>query len=242
MTSSDDIDMVAAEFVLGTLDPRERAELNARRENEPALDAAIRAWERRLTPLTAHAGEAVPRADLFDDIRRRIAGKAAPRLVAANENFDPRALQKRIVRWRAAAITGFASAAVLAALMVFGQTTRPSDERRFVAVFQKDDRQPAFLLSIDLETRELVIRPVAADPQPGKTYQLWIKADAIGPAPKSLGLLEAISSPTRKHLPDIDPQVLKAALFGISVEPEGGSPTGQPTGPAIHGKLLPTRL
>ena len=51
MTLSPDDDFAAAEFALGTLDPGERATLAARRLREPELDAAIRAWEARLSPL-----------------------------------------------------------------------------------------------------------------------------------------------------------------------------------------------
>jgi anti-sigma-K factor RskA len=110
--------------------------------------------------------------------------------------------------------------------------------RNFVAVFQKDDSQPAFLMSVDLASREITIRAITADRQAGKTYQLWILAEPLGPVPRSLGLLEDVTAPTRKTLSGFDPALLQNATFGISVEPPGGSPTGRPTGPALHGKLL----
>ena len=94
-------------------------------------------------------------------------------------------------------------------------------------------------MSIDLETRAVIIRPVSATLPEGKTYQLWIASDQLGPAPKSLGLLESASAPTTRSLGEFDPALLRDATFGISLEPEGGSPTGRPTGPAIHGRLIP---
>ena len=33
--------------------------------------------------------------------------------------------------------------------------------------------------------------------------------------------------------------LLQRATFGVSLEPSGGSPTGRPTSPALHAKLLP---
>jgi anti-sigma-K factor RskA len=57
-----------------------------------------------------------------------------------------------------------------------------------------------------------------------------------------LGLLGGAAELTRKGLPGLDPAELRNATFGISIEPEGGSPTGRPTGPAIHGKLIPATL
>jgi anti-sigma-K factor RskA len=107
-------------------------------------------------------------------------------------------------------------------------------------VFQKDDQQPAFLLAIDLKTRELVIRPVTAEPLQQRTYQLWILDQQVSPVPSSLGLIDAsLKEPTRKTVASIDPAVLMRATFGISEEPPGGSPTGRPTGPALHGRLIP---
>ena len=82
--------------------------------------------------------------------------------------------------------------------------------------------------------------PVAADPAPGKAYELWIVSDALGPKPQSLGLLEGVEAPTRRTIDGLTPAALRGALFGISLEPAGGSPTGQPTGPALHGTLIPT--
>ena len=51
MTDHDDIDMLAAEYVLGTLDAEERAEVARRRQHDAGLDACILAWEARLAPL-----------------------------------------------------------------------------------------------------------------------------------------------------------------------------------------------
>lgn len=52
MTESDAIDVLAGEYVLGTLDAAERAAAHVQRRRNPALDAAIVAWEGRLAPLT----------------------------------------------------------------------------------------------------------------------------------------------------------------------------------------------
>ena len=89
------------------------------------------------------------------------------------------------------------------------------------------------------KTRELTIRPVGAERQPGKTYQMWIASDQLGPAPQSLGLVDETLAPTRKSLAGFDANLLQKATFGVSLEPTGGSPTGRPTSPALHAKLLP---
>jgi anti-sigma-K factor RskA len=109
---------------------------------------------------------------------------------------------------------------------------------QFVAVFQKDEQSPAFLMSVDIDKRTVTVRQVAAERLADKSYQLWI-ATQPGSAPQSLGVIEQQDAFTiRATLAAYDPTVINNATFGISLEPLGGSPTGQPTGPVIHAKLL----
>ena len=230
MTDRDDIDMLAAEYVLGTLEPAQRQSVEKRRSQEPELDRAISDWEARLSPLNAHYDPVAPTRDLFAGIRARIESTAQAATQAASQAASQQApgiaefakIKRKLAIWRAGAL----GAAAIAASM-------------FVVLLSNDvNTQPAFVMSVDLETREVTIRPVEATMPEGKTYQLWIVTEETGPKPKSLGLLENIANPTTKQLGGFDPAMLRNATFGISLEPEGGSPTGQPTGPAIHGRLI----
>jgi anti-sigma-K factor RskA len=108
---------------------------------------------------------------------------------------------------------------------------------QFVAVFQKDEQSPAFLMSVDTDKRTVTVRQVAAERLADKSYQLWI-ATQPGAAPRSLGVLGTDDYTVQTTLASYDPSVINNATFGISLEPLGGSPTGLPTGPVIHAKLL----
>jgi len=241
MTDRDDLDMLAAEFVLGTLDARERATVTLRRQSEPDLDEMIVAWEHRLAALDDEVTPVTPDPELYQRIEQRIDAletRQADVRADSNDTTNVISLQKRLRRWQWSTALASAAALVLVAVLVF----RPAPEQgpqSFVAVFQQNDQQPAFMLSVDLTNRQMQIRPVTAEPMQGKSYQMWIKADSLGPNPRSLGVLNDNLSLDRAALRDYDPELLKEATFGISVEPEGGSPTGQPTGPAIHGYLYP---
>lgn len=235
MSESDDLDMLAAEYVLGTLDAAERAVVERRRADEPDLHARIADWERRLSPMLEEVADEAPPAGLLPRISGRLGWNAAAAALPA----EVMSLRRKLAGWRAAAIAAGALAAALAGVLLAGIAAPPPQS--FVAVFQQDDVLPSFLLSIDLETREVTIRPVAARPVPEKVYQLWIASAELGPAPQSLGLLDPVDRATRKRLQRFDPQLLRTATFGISLEPPGGSPTGRPTGPALHGTLHPVR-
>lgn len=236
MTGHDDLDAIAAEYVLGTLDGGERAAVSARCQREPELQAAIEAWERRLGPLAEAVPAVAPPSDALPRIQARLAARGsadggAARIVA---------LERHATLWRRAAVAATALAASLLAFVVVREVSRPHLASTYVAVFQKDDASPAFLLTLDLETRSLSIRPVAAEPQPGKSYQLWIAAERLGPAPRSLGLIESDGGVTRAALAAYDRAIVEKATFGVSLEPAGGSPTGRPTGPVFHAKLIAT--
>ena len=233
MSGREDIDTLAAEFVLGTLDPSERASVAARRQREPALDAAIEEWDRRMSPLTLLVPDVAPPASVWTAIEARLNG-------GETAAVDPAILdlRRRLTRWRRIALGAAALAASVLAVAGSRELTRNQTPRTYVAVFQQDDALPAFLMTIDLESRQLSIRPVAAQTPPGKTHQLWIATETSGGKPKSLGLVENPLTMTRVALSGFEPGIVRTALFGVSLEPAGGSPTGQPTGPVFHARLL----
>ncbi|MFD0938704.1 anti-sigma factor domain-containing protein, partial [Methylobacterium trifolii] len=76
------------------------------------------------------------------------------------------------------------------------------------------------------------VRPLGAETPAGKSLELWyVGADA---APKPIGLVG--TAPGRITLP---PGASADGVIAVSVEPQGGSPSGLPTGPVIYtGKLI----
>jgi hypothetical protein len=77
MAEEDDIDGLAGEYVLGSLDAAERRQVDARRQADASLAAAIAAWEHRLAPLSVRGEGVTPPAHLFDGILSHISGQAA---------------------------------------------------------------------------------------------------------------------------------------------------------------------
>ena len=231
MTVSPEDDAAAAEFVLGTLDPTERAFLAARRLREPELDEAIRGWEERLAPLAEATPPIDPPQDYFAAIEARLkAGDAGAAVIV---------LERRLARWRAAAIGAASLAAMLAVGFVIRETQREAAPAEFAAILQKNAETPAFVATVNLDTRELTVRPLAATPQPGKSYELWIIDDKLG-APRSLGVIGTLGVTRGPRLNTYDRDVVEAATYAVTIEPPGGSPNGAPSGPPVFvGKLVP---
>jgi anti-sigma-K factor RskA len=117
------------------------------------------------------------------------------------------------------------------------EATRQSAPREYVAILQKDAGSPAVEVTVNLDRNELTVRPVLAQAPQGKAYQLWIIDPKLG-APRSLGVFNEASRAT--SLSGLDPAVVQGATYAVTVEPPGGSPTGQPSGtPVFVGKLIP---
>ena len=240
MSLSPEDEASAAEFALGTLDPGERASLAARRRREPQLDEAIRSWEMRLAPLSELVPELEPPADLFARIERRIGQKPTPLRVAAASADPTAALKIRLARWRTAALAASSLAAMLAIGVVTREATREAPPHEFVAVLQKSADAPACAVPVNLDSRELTVRPVSAPAPAGTSYELWIIDPKLGP-PKSLGVIESASvTKGGGRLGAIDRNVVTNATYAVTVEPPGGSPDGKPSGaPVFVGKLIP---
>lgn len=239
MTDGEDIDMLAAEYVLGTLTATERASLEMRSRRDKPLAEAIDAWGRRLGPLN----EAVPPreapATIWPEIKARIDALEEVLQTPEQTRAQIISIEGRLRRWRGAAVAASALAASLMLFVGYRELARVPPEKTLVAVLQKDAQSPAFLVSVDLETRVLTIRAVAAEPQRGKSYELWLVHDELK-APRSLGIVGAQPfTVVHPQLAGYSPQVIEQATLAVSLEPEGGSPTGAPTGPVLFaGKLI----
>ncbi len=234
MTELDDINGMAAEYVLGTLDAAERTQIAARRLREPALDAAIVEWEKLLAPLNDLFAGVTPPAGLFEQIIQRLsATRAAGRLGA-----DVIDVTRRMKRWRAGALAASALAASLAIAISVDKFAPRPPSKNLVAVLQKDAASPAFLVTVNVDDKSMTVRPVAAKHEAGKSYELWIIQDSLG-APKSLGVIDESGPMLRPTLASYKSDVIESATLAVSLEPEGGSKTGAPTGPVVFaGKMI----
>lgn len=235
MTELDDIDGMAAEYVLGTLSRDERRAVEERRETEPALDKAIAAWERRLGPMVELVAPVAPSPNLYSKIRAQIGLSQHVISLRAREQ----ALTRRVSRWRSGALGMTAVAASLAAVVGWQQFNQGAEmPTKYVAVLQTGDTTPPFLLMVDTKTDMFVISAVNAPKPPGKEYEVWLVHDDM-PKPKSLGCFQDGQMDVRHMSDGKDHDMFMNATFAVSIEPEGGSPTGAPTGPVVFsGKLF----
>jgi anti-sigma-K factor RskA len=219
MSGEQDRDLLAAEYVLGALEGEERREAERLLAADAAFARSVSAWQQRLTPLAAHAAPAAPPADLW----RRIEQDIDPSSATAASVVP---FRRRLRFWRATTVGALAIAASLAAFIVLRQP-----EQTRVAVLTPITGGAPVLVATAERGDELELRPTASISVPtDKDLELWALPQGET-RPRSLGVLP----PSGRQV--VAPLASGTQLL-VSLEPKGGSPTGQPTGPVLYGGWL----
>jgi anti-sigma-K factor RskA len=229
-------DILAAEYALGLLEGADRRDFEVRLRREPALVAAVRAWEAHFAALAE------------DDVAETV---PPPRVKAAVEAQLFGAPSQRLSLWNSVGIwRGLALAASVAAVVaVFAavrseMTPEPPVEGIPAGTILMSHLVPLEGSDLGLAvTREpggaLQIRRVAGGPSAGRAQEVWLVPDAEA-QPISLGLLADEPLTTLRPPPEVSALFAAGATLAISEEPQGGSPTGVPTGPILAaGQLVP---
>lgn len=218
---------LAAEYVLGTLRGAARARFERLARSDPLLAEAVRQWEERLMPLAQELPPVAPPARVWQAIARRT--RAGTR--AAREAKTRPSIWTNLRLWRGLALAGLAAAFVLAVALFTPAPERP--EGTLVVVLAAQDAKPALVASADRTGRVLTVKALApVEVAADRTLELWALPE--GANPRSLGLVSA-SGVVRLGLPrPADEALRNVPALAVSLEPRGGSPTGQPTGPVLY--------
>ena len=220
---SDLADALAAEYVIGTLRGGARRRFEALLPAHAALREATARWQERLMPLTAALEPVQPSGEVW----RRISDRLDRRRHAVTGAWQ------RLSFWRG--LSAFASVAAIALAVLLGapRPTAPPIVVVLAATGAAASGASAapIVASISGDGATLVTRPIVpVAAQPDRSLELWA-VPRDGTSPRSLGVLPSGSGATvalrGKVLAGVD-------TLAVSVEPQGGSPTGKPTGPIVY--------
>lgn len=227
-------DALASQYVAGTLRGNARRRFETLLLAHPALRSAVAEWQARLMPLTGVMPPVAPPPSVWKGIEARL--WPAPRFGMAGTSNAP--WWQRLTAWRGLASLATVAALTLAVLLA---NPRPS-EPPVVVVLQPLGTNPAaagtVVASFAADGQSVVATPLTkVSIEQNRALELWWAPEKG--APTSLGLIRAdgVTVLARGRLPG---GLKKSGIdhLAVSVEPPGGSPTGQPTGPVIfYGKL-----
>jgi anti-sigma-K factor RskA len=223
------IDALAAEFVLGTLSGRARRRFERWRSSEWHVERRVQAWEERLAGLALRLSPMRPSPHVWAQIEKRIGATAAPGHRPAR-TAPP--VQTRAPIWRS-----LAAAAAVVVVLVGGFTAwRVMQGPTLQQIASIAGPQPATTAwQIEADAKLTHLRAVAlggAVAQTGKSYELWALPDNGSP-PVSLGLMPTTGRVDRDLTEAQRVALQGASKVAVSLEPEGGSKTGLPTGPVL---------
>lgn len=218
--------MNAGEYALGTLSADERLEFERVAANDAALRHEQYTWERRLATLALKLTPVAPRPVVWLGVLH----------ATASQHAGPAGRATRL--WAALAT----AASLVLAFGWYREATRPPPapivERvevpvpahAYVALLAVPQSTLRWSVSVVPARNELVVRADGAPPSGARDRdaELWLIADA---GPVSLGVIPQ-SGEARLALPAGLP-FAAGRTVAVSLEPVGGSPTGQPTGPVV---------
>ena len=218
---------MAAEYVLGVLDARERRAAEARIASDTGFSRDVAFWESRFMPLLAE----IPAVPVPDYVWVRI--RSALGIAPAKRAGQPRpGLWESLAFWRLLASGAFAAAAACAIVLFNApRTVEPVASAPIVSTLADDNGVPGFVAIVDRAKASMTITPLASAPVDGRAQELWLIPE--GRAPISLGLLDA----TRAQIVQIPDSLLAeirgGALFAVTLESPEGAPHAAPAGPII---------
>jgi len=213
---------LAAEYALGTLRGAARRQFEQKMQADPELAAEVARWEEAFTQLDNQIVPVIPPASVWKRIQHSLALQPV-RLMPAS---------KRPVR----GYVGWALAAGLAALLLIPRLLVQPEAPTPVAILASSAgaQSGQWVVSVDKSTRSLMLTPLNAQSiATDRSLELW--AIPPGGKPRSLGLLNT-QQPTQLTLAAKMPD--PGYTLAISLEPRGGSPTGQPTGAVLYSGAL----
>jgi anti-sigma-K factor RskA len=208
---ADVLDLLAAEFVLGTLSGAARRRFERWRAADPFIERRVRAWEERLAGLAFQLTPIAPVPATWAAIQRRT-GYPQPG------------------RWRVAAAAA-AAIAVLGFGLLLWQELRVAPPQAQAVIASKSG-ETLWRIEVAADGAHVEVSASGAVGYPDqRSLELWaLQPDA---APVSLGLMPA-SGRVRLALDERQRAAVGlAANVAVSEEPQGGSPTGAPTGPVL---------
>jgi anti-sigma-K factor RskA len=209
------IDSLAAEYVLGTLRGQARRRFEKWRATTPLVQERCRFWEENLMQLAKGVRPIRPPPRVWQGIRARLN-------LAGGQP-----------RRRPARTLAIAASVVLVAGLSAVLYWRSFGPGKLVEVATISTPAGSQVWKVDVYSGRLIVHAGQLPPHPtDRDFELW--ALPAGGKPVSLGLLPTAGT-AKRNLTAVQQQALaNASQVAVTVEPLGGSPTGQPTSTPIY--------
>ncbi|RVA20427.1 anti-sigma factor, partial [Mesorhizobium sp. M7D.F.Ca.US.004.03.1.1] len=132
--------------------------------------------------------------------------------------------------WRGLAAAAVAALAIYIAVPILNPPVE-QPQARLVASLAAEGTDVKYLAVYDAVHHEVGLSHVSGERAAGKDFELWM-IEGKNP-PVSMGVIPAGATAHIVVSPAAQQKLAQGAVLAVSLEPAGGSPTGQPTGPVV---------
>jgi len=211
-------ELLAAEYVLGTLKGQARQRFEGLLHARPDLRRRVREWESRFSQVMGPAPSVPPPPEVWDALRRRLFPTPP----------SPRRWYESLAFWRTLTLGSGLLAATLAVLLFivpFGEAPG------YVVIIKDPAQQPVWLISAPADMSAFYIKNLKpVELPPGKRCLLWLKSSGseqiyvLGVVPDHGERVIKVDRNMRPMLP---------GSLMVSIEEIDGKPPAEPTGPPV---------
>lgn len=222
-------DMLSAEYILGTLKGAARRRFEQLIRQKPVWAQTLNWWESHMHLLADTVPAVMPPNKVWKNIEAQL--------------FNRKATQHS-GWWKSWAFASTALATGLAILLVIQTPQSITDSKpAAVAMLATDKSEAGWLLNetkkSDTDVTINAIALASLELKANNAFELWL-LPADKSKPISLGLLPQQGNNVFK-VPKYVIPLMATGLLAVSLEPVGGSPTGQPTGAVLYqGRMAKT--
>lgn len=240
-------DLRYAEYVLGVLDADGHARVEQEIEQNTQAAHEVLWWQDHLIPLAEDVAAVAPPAYVWARIQEALdhAQTAPARPDSVDKQTDSGLWgNTRFWHWFSLATSAVAAACLVLLIAVPRQTPTPARAPQaqvpatpgpsvfMTAKIVQDNGTAGWTATMDATQGRMILVPAAPEAiASNKVTELWLIPP--GAKPISLGVIPTDRTANVKLPAAIVAQLGPKALLAVSLEPPGGSPTGQPTGPVI---------
>ena len=222
-------DMLSAEYIFGTLKGAARRRFEQLIRQKPVWAQTLNWWEGHMHLLA----DTVPAVSPPNKVWKNIEAQLFNRKTTQHNPW-----------WRNWAFASTALATGLAILLVIQTPQSLNDSKpAAVALLATEKSEAGWLLNetkkSDTDVTINAIALASLELKANNAFELWL-LPADKSKPISLGLLPQQGNNVFKVPKDVIP-LMATGLLAVSLEPVGGSPTGQPTGAVLYqGRMTKT--
>ena len=212
---------LAADYAIGLMPPTARKRFEHLLLDDGALRAELARWQNHLTLLT----EPLVEQPVPEHVWQAVVARIEPQTLHVP-------LKRPFWNWLRLGAVACSLLIVLTTGLLYNR-----DSVQYQATLLSGTAQPG--LRIEAHADYLKVQPLElAAVEAGRSLELW--AIPVEGKPVSLGLIPS-DGDGRITLGQSQQQLLKVpVVLAVSLEPQGGSPTGQPTGPVLYQGPLAT--